>query len=29
MAVTVGETLCEAVKTHCQGYNMPLAFVTP
>jgi cystathionine beta-lyase/cystathionine gamma-synthase len=29
VAVTVGNALREAVRLHCNGYDMPLAFVTP
>jgi cystathionine beta-lyase/cystathionine gamma-synthase len=29
VAVTVGTILCEAVRNHCNGYDMQLAFVTP
>ncbi len=29
VAVAVGETLQEAVRTHAKGYDMPLAFVKP
>lgn len=28
VAVAVGENLCAAVRTHCSGYDMPLAFVS-
>jgi hypothetical protein len=29
VAVTAGNALQAAVETHCEGYKMPLAFVTP